>query len=150
MGCALNLQSWDQPTLDFAHVEMVHFEPYRIVLAGVIDSKLDRMTIWVFFEIKRLNGGCNNRNIKWILFGMKPDELAFKDHIFTSDFKYWIGVNGVDILTHFFTLLLFIASYQFCENIICCTWFLFGVSCYANFNLHLEKLSMDENMVSKI
>ena len=36
---------------------------------------------------------------------------------------------------------------------ICGGWFLFGVSCYVTFNLHLEEWStwsMDNNMVSKI
>ena len=47
----------------------------------------------IFFSMKRQNGECNVRNFRRVLFGMSPDVPAFKARVFTSDFKFRIGVN---------------------------------------------------------
>ena len=38
--------------------------------------------------IKRQNGGCYVRNMRWFLFSMSLDTPAFKARVFTSDFKF--------------------------------------------------------------
>ena len=72
------------------YVKMNHFEVH-LVSPKVADSKVLRMAIQLsifFFLISRQNGKCNIRNFTQILFGMSPDELAFKVYILTSDLKF--------------------------------------------------------------
>ena len=45
------------------------------------------------FPIKRHNDGYVDGSFRRFLFGMSPDIPAFKVSGFTSDFKFWIGVN---------------------------------------------------------
>ena len=48
-----------------------------------------------FLLIKKVNGGCNVRNMWWLLFGMSPDKPAFKVRVFRSDLRFWIGVDDI-------------------------------------------------------
>ena len=48
---------------------------------------------YFFFLINRQNGECYVRNFRLFFFGMSLDVPAIKFHIFTSDFKFWIGVT---------------------------------------------------------
>ena len=76
---------------------MNHFESHLMVSSRVVDSKVLEMAIQFeyFFFLKRgQDSECNVRNSeRLILFGMSPDVPAVKVRVFTSDLKFWIGVN---------------------------------------------------------
>ena len=115
-------------------------------------STQDGHSVRVVYLITRQNGKCNVRTFRWFLFGMSPDVLPFKVCIFTSDFKFWNGVNElvVDILTQilltldFHCLNNFAKKYQFVVDSFSSVWVILST-----FNLHHEACSMDNNMVSK-
>ena len=105
------------------YVKMNHFEAHLMISSGVLDSKVLRMAIqfeyFFIIMIIRRNGECNIRNFRQFLFGMSHDVPAFKVHVFTSDFRFWIGVNEyyvVDILTQILLTLLPSITYQFCKK----------------------------------
>ena len=61
-----------------------------MVSSRVVDFKVLWMAIqfeYFFFLIKRQNCESNIYNFRRFLFGMSPDEPAFKVRVFTSDFK---------------------------------------------------------------
>ena len=73
---------------------MNHFEVHLMVSSREVDSTVLRMALQLeYFSDKKENGECNVRHFTPFLFGMSPDVPAFKVCIFTSDFKFWIGVN---------------------------------------------------------
>ena len=89
----------------------------------------------VFFLMK--GKMANVEYFKWFLSGMSPDVPAFKVRVFTSDFRFLIGVKlilVVDILTQILlTFLALIALPILRKTSTSCRWFLFGVSYYVNF-----------------
>ena len=62
-----------------------------MVSSRVVVSKVFRMAIrfeYFFFLIRRQNGECNVRNFRRFLYGTRPDVLAFKVSVFTSDIEF--------------------------------------------------------------